>query len=465
MLGLFTYAAWSIPDLATIADPLWKLTSDKVEFVWTEVHTKALERIKKAVVKHGCAYFNDKWDTEVHTDASAEGLCAVLGQVDPDNPENKKIVTNISRSLTDVERRYSQVEKEALAVVWAFERLQLYLLGKHFKCFTDNRAVQIIFSNPNSKLPALIERWALRIMNFNASFIHKAGKTNIADYSLRHPIEGPGEVDYEGLSDENYIAFVSEHALPKATTREQMIAATKSDEQLQAVIKRIEQRSLSVQEQSLVKEFDGIQQELCTTSDGLVLRGTRLVVPADLKSTVLSIAHEGHLGRTKTKALMRSKVWFKGMDRMVEELVENCFMCKLNTIRSEHEPLKPTVMPSKAWDQLAMDFFGPLPNKNELMVVRDEMSRFPLVEEVKKTAAEHVCPALDKIFSLLGIPSQLKTDNGPPFNGHKFNNFCTHMGIKHRKVTPEHPEANGGAERFMPSLAKVVRVALEEKRD
>jgi hypothetical protein len=63
-----------------------------------------------------------------------------------------------------------------------------------------------------------------------------------------------------------------------------------------------------------------------------------------------------------------------------------------------------------------MDFFGPLPNSHELLVVMDEFSRMPVVKEIIST--DYVLPQLDSIFSLMGIPSILKTDTGPPFNCH-----------------------------------------------
>ncbi len=379
LLGLFTYASSSIPNLATIADPLWKLTSDKVEYAWTDEHTQTLEKIKDALINEPCAYFNTNWFTEVHCDASPVGLCAVLAQVDPNDPNNKRIITNISRSLTDVERRYSQVEKEALAIVWAFERLSLYLIGTSFRCYTDNRAVQIIYSNPNSKPPARIERWALRVMSYNAEFVHKPGRCNIADYSSRHPIEKPGDVDYEDLSDEAYVAFITQHATPKAITREQLVEATEADAQLQSISKKLEGQKLNNDEEQLVKQFNNMWSELSKTSDGLILRGTRLVLPEGLRQTALSIAHEGHLGISKTKALVRTKIWFPGMDQMIEQLVDGCVPCKLNSNRPEREPLKPTEMPDQPWDMLAIDFLGPLQNKNELLVVIDEISRFPVV--------------------------------------------------------------------------------------
>jgi hypothetical protein len=102
-----------------------------------------------------------------------------------------------------------------------------------------------------------------------------------------------------------------------------------------------------------------------------VLRGCRLVVPGALQSTVLKIAHEGHLGATKTKQLLRTKVWFNGMDQAVERMIRNCTGCILNSLKAERPPLQPTVMHKQVWDHLAVDFLGPLQNKHELLVIYD----------------------------------------------------------------------------------------------
>ena len=100
-----------------------------------------------------------------------------------------------------------------------------------------------------------------------------------------------------------------------------------------------------------------------------------------------------------------------------------------------------------------------------LLVVIDEYSRFPKVEIVKSTTAKSVIPRLDAIFARQGIPDELKTGNGPPFNGVEFSNFAKYLGFHHRKVQPLWPRANGDAERFMPNLEKCVRTAVVEGKN
>jgi transposase InsO family protein len=81
-----------------------------------------------------------------------------------------------------------------------------------------------------------------------------------------------------------------------------------------------------------------------------------------------------------------------------------------------------------------MDLYGPYPNGQHIIVVMDEYSRYPVVETLTTVSTKTVIPLLDKIFSIFGRPSVLKTDNGPPFNGNEFRQFAEHMGFKHRLI-------------------------------
>ena len=159
-------------------------------------------------------------------DASPVGLGVIVGQVNPNNKKDRVIVRCASRLLSDTEKRYSQCEKEGLAAVWGCERMKLLLLGKEFTLITDNRAIELIFRNPKSKPPARIERWNLRLSDFRFKIEHRPGKYNLADYLSRHPIGR----ELEDSETDDFIAFVSEPAIPKSISREELIKATEGDE-------------------------------------------------------------------------------------------------------------------------------------------------------------------------------------------------------------------------------------------
>ena len=388
------------------------------------------------------AYFDENKETELVTDASPFGLSAILSQKTP-GTENRKIVAYTSRSLSDVERRYSQTEREALAIVWAIERLHIYLYGAHFTLITDCKPVELILNNPQSKPPARIERWNLRLQDYDFEIKYIKGPENPSDYLSRHP---PTDADFDATHFQTvadyYVRFLTHHAVPKAMTLLEIQEATKTDQTLQylaGIIRSNEWQSINSTLQTPghdisipeLKAFSNVKDELTANEhDNIILRGSRIVFPASLRLKAIQIAHEGHQGLVKTKKLLREKVWFPGIDNLAKQTIDNCISCQTNGRTSRPEPLQMTKLPPQPWHTVNIDFCGPFPSGEYLLVVIDAYSRFPEVEIVKSTSAKSTIPKLEQIFARHGIPHILKSDNGPPFPGHEFCQFMTRNNSK-----------------------------------
>ena len=127
------------------------------------------------------SHSNTSKETSVLVDASPVGLSAILTQKDPKtNADNT--IAYASRALSPVEQLYSQTEKETLAIVWGVELFHLYLFGVPFNLITDHKTLQLIYNNPRSKPPARIERWFLRLQQYNFHVIYKPGGVDPADF-------------------------------------------------------------------------------------------------------------------------------------------------------------------------------------------------------------------------------------------------------------------------------------------
>ena len=118
-LGLANFASKWIPKLATLAAPLWDLLKETKPHAkvlnWKPVHTQALKSIKDGIIAEAMGYFKKGWKTHLEVDASPFGVGAVLFQVSPDG-KKQHIVACWSQLLNEIERRYSQVEREALGL-------------------------------------------------------------------------------------------------------------------------------------------------------------------------------------------------------------------------------------------------------------------------------------------------------------------------------------------------------------
>ena len=177
-LGLVNYCGRFIPNLATISEPLRRLTKTGTQFVFGEEQKAAFEKLKECLSSaETLGYFDNNAPTQVIADASPVGLGAVLTQTHKDGP---RIISYASRSLTDTEKRYSQTEKEALALVWACEKFHPYIYGVPFELVTDHKPLEVIYG-PKSKPCARIERWILRMQPYKFTVRYQPGPKNIAD--------------------------------------------------------------------------------------------------------------------------------------------------------------------------------------------------------------------------------------------------------------------------------------------
>lgn len=457
LLGLASYISRFIPDYSTVTAPLRQLTHQDVRWKWERPEVEAFEKLKKVMANtQTMPYFDPKQPTELIVDASPVGLGAMLCQ-------NKQPISYASKTLSDTETRYSQTEREMLAVVWGIEHYHLYLYGAKFQAITDHKPLLRIFEK-QTPMSARIERWRLRLMPYNCKLVYKPGKDeeNPADYLSRHPEK---KKLTEPDTDSHYLNYVSTNAVPKAMTLEEVRKATSEDSTLQMLMNAIQIQKHNDWESPELRSYKHCRDEFAV-HEGVILRGRRIVLPAILMPKALELAHGSHQGIVKTKSLIREKIWFPGIDRMIEEKVKSCIPCQAaETDGAEKpEPLRMTPLPKGPWQEVSADFLGPLPTGEYLLVVIDEFSRFPEVEVVSTTSAKAAIPKFDAIFARQGVPVTLKTDNGPPFSGHEFEKFASHLGFRHRKVTPLWPRANGSVERFNRCLVKVIRTAHTEGR-
>eukprot|EP00111_Clytia_hemisphaerica_P014823 TCONS_00043683-protein len=155
-LGMITYCSKFLPNFATVTEPLRNLLKKDVLWEWTSVHQSTFDSLKELLLdSETLAYFDVNAETEISTDASCVGLGAVLMQKQKNG--TWRPVSYASRSLSPVERRYSPLERECLAVIYALKRFRLYLYGLYFTIKTDHKPLVPIFSSPMKSITPRIE--------------------------------------------------------------------------------------------------------------------------------------------------------------------------------------------------------------------------------------------------------------------------------------------------------------------
>ena len=139
--------------------------------------------------------------------------------------------------------------------------------------------------------------------------------------------------------------------------------------------------------------------------------------------------------------------------------------CLLVISPANLEPIRPTLLPSGPWQDLALGLLGPLPSGESTLVVMDYFSRYYKVEVVCSKTSKTIIECLGKAFTTHGLPLSIRSDNGPQFRPSVFEQYLESLDIEHRTTTPLWLQANGKVERKNKSLLKTMRIAHAEGKE
>ena len=259
-LGMMNYLSRFIKDFSIISEPLRRLTKKDADWVWAIEQDAAFSSLKNLLVENACAaYFGVKKATSLIVDRSPTGLGSILLQDD-------RAISFASRSLSDVENRYSQTEREALGVVWTCEHFNQYLQGDPlFTIITDHEPLLCIWKK--SRPPLRIERWGLRLQPCNYLMKYIPGSKNPTDYMSRNPINISGTHRHQKMA-EQYVNFIAPSSIPRAMKIEDVKQATEDDDMMQRVITRCRNgRWFQIQKTDVatLREYYNVRDELTVT--------------------------------------------------------------------------------------------------------------------------------------------------------------------------------------------------------
>ena len=455
VLGLINYVGKFLPGLSTMLHPLTSLLRKETAWVWGEPQEQAFNKAKATLVAApALCYYDAGRPTVVSADASSYGLGAALLQ---DHEGELRAVAFCSRTLSDAERRYSQIEKECLASVWACERFARYIQGMgRVRLQTDHKPlVPLINTYDLDKTPLRCQRLLMRLMRFDVIAEHVPGKQlAVADALSWQPLDG----DHKSDTDSQVRAYVNTMVASKpikSPKLEEIRRATQSDAELQKVITFIRKAwPQRMAEFSPLREFHTARAHL-SESDGLVLYQDRIVIPTALRSDVLNQLHEGHQGLTKCRERARLTVWWPSIGAQITKKVRSCDFCAEQKPTQRREPLVVTPLPSGPWQRIAADLCE-LEGKSYLIVV-DYFSRDIEIAPLTTTTSRQVIGKLKHMFVRWGIPLELVSDNATQFTSTEFQDFKQKYGFTHITSSPHYPQGNGAAERAVQTAKHILK--------
>ena len=447
-LGMLNYYGKFLPNLSSRLAPLYKLLQKRVSWSWSDEQQQAFQEAKDALTSAKVLmHYDPSKKLILSCDASPYGVGAVLSHKLDDGTEHP--VAFASRSLSPAEKKYAQLDKEGLAIVFGVRHFHHYLLGRRFTIFSDHKPLQYLFSESKAiptMASARIQRWALTLSAYDYDIAFKPGAQHAnADVLSRLPL--PDHPPSVPLPQET--VFLMETLQMSPVTAKQIKFWTSHDPILSKVRDRVLQGWVDTSDPKLLP-YQRRKNEL-SIEDGCILWGNRVVVPPPGQAKVMDTLHEGHPGMARMKSLARCYVWWPSMDQELEQKVKECVHCQLMQNSPPQVPTHPWEWPQHPWARLHIDYAGPFMGKMFLVTV-DAHSKWLEAHVVETPTSAGTIRKLRYMFATHGIPETIVTDNGSVFTSKEFQQFTDLNGIKHLTTAPYHPASNGLAERAVQTL-------------
>lgn len=455
-LGLITYYHKFVPNMPQIVHPLYKLIKKDSEWYWSEDCSKAFARIKQVMMSPLIlVHYDPNLELNLSVDASGYGLGALLSHVYPNGEERP--IAYASRTLNNAEKSYSQIDKEALAIVYGIKKFHQYVYGRSFNLLTDHKPLISIFG-PKKGIPVMaanrLQRYALLLSAYDFNVKYVSSAKNRADFLSRLPIN-VADRETESYDCVNFMANDSN----KLIDIEKVKIETINDPVLNQIYNYVKNGWPSTINDPSLKPYFTRKNEI-NLEGNILLWGYRVMIPQKLQRYVLSELHSSHLGIVKMKTLSRSYVWWPSLNKDIERIANNCEPCLKNRPDVPKTAIQSWPVPEGPWQRVHIDFAGPILNKMLLIVV-DAFSKWLEVVIVPSITSDCTISKLREIFARFGLPKLLVSDNGRQLVSKEFEEFLALNGIKHVTSPPFHPSSNGAAE----NCVKTVKQFLLKEMD
>jgi len=361
-LGMINYYGRFIRNLSTILAPLHILLQKDIAYKWTGNCERAFQRAKKEFQSDTVlVHYNPRLPLILTTDASSYGAGAVLSHRYPDGTE--RVLQYASQTLTNTQRKYAQIDREAYAIIFGIKKFHQYLYGHKFTLITDHRPLVQIFS-PSKPLPAYtalrMQHYAVFLQGYTFDIKYKNTKQHgNADCLSRLPVALTTTAERD-VVDVYEIETVQN--MPIST--EQLTQATTKDIQIQEIIK-----ALRGKKEIPAKLRFNVNQAAFSIQQEILLCNGKVVIPTPLRIRFLRDLHRSHFGAAKMKALARGLFWWPGVDKAIEKMTRSCNTC--NALRNN--PPKVEIheweTAEAPFDRIHIDYAGPFMSTNFLVLV------------------------------------------------------------------------------------------------
>ncbi|BHF62582.1 hypothetical protein SprV_0200556400 [Sparganum proliferum] len=466
-LGLISYYSSFLPSLHDVRAPLNRLLQKDAPWCWSPDCEKAFAQLKSMLSSDLLlTHYDPTLPIVVAADASNHGVGAVISHTFPDGSE--KAIMHASRTLTPAEKNYGQIEKEALALVFAVKKFHKLLYGRHFTLLTDHKPLLSIFGSKKG-IPVYsasrLQRWATILLGYDFDIRYcrttDFGQADALSRLISNQQEPEEDTVIAAISIEDDVRRQLSDAIRGIpVTAADIRHATEQDPVLRQAITYVQTCWPTTALAGDLRQLF-LRRASLSVVDSCLMFADRVVIPSSLRPTVLRQFHAAHPGTSRMKSIARSFAYWPGIDGDIDDLVRRCSRCQQAAKMPPRQPPVPWEPPERPWSRVHIDFAGPLNGVSYLILV-DAYSKWPKIAPLNPTTASATIACLRRIFSQHRLPEVLVSDNGSQFTSSSFEDFCRQHNIQHLRLPPYHPQSNGQAERFVYTFKRALLKARGE---
>ena len=408
--GMVNYLKKFSPVLSELSEPLRRLCKSGVKWAWESEQHYAFEVIKQVIMALPVlAYFDKTKKHTIQCDAFKKGLGVLL--------QESKPVMYVSRVLTETEQRYSNIERELLAIVFVLERLNHYTFGRSITVQSNHQPLQSIWKKSIVSASPRLQRLLLRLAHYDINIEFLWGKDSNIDVIPVHNITQSASVSKARLQELRLV--------------------TQSDPTLHSLTKTVHegwpQSKKDCPKQLL--DFWSLRQEI-SEEDGLLYKNQRLKVPHSERLETLKLLHLGHYALDKMHLRALETVYWPGINKDILKQYQSCKTCIKYYKSQRFEPMQSHPTSELPWHMVATDLFEIKKHKYLLLV---DYYRVPILHKLGSTTSKVLVQEMKAVFAELGVPNVIVSDGGPQYTSAEFKDFMKQWQIEHRVSSSRNP--------------------------
>ena len=455
--GLIQYMAKFLPDLATTLEPIRQLTHKDAEWKWSKECEASFDKLKQQISDAPVlAYYNPDKELVIQVDSSQSGLGAVLMQ-------DGQPIEFASRSLTSAERKWAQIEKEALSILYGLTRFDQYTYARKVVVQNDHKPLEVILRKPLGQAPKRLQDIIMKLLRYDIDFQFVKGTDLViadtlsrayVETEISEPLDRSEVKSVENIGAFDQFPDVRILEIKRATAEDKSMLELKN----MIVSGWPGKKDIDIE----LRKYYPLRDTL-SVHDDVILKGEAVVVPTALRKEMLQRLHKAHLGYESMDRRARGTIFWPGMRHEIKQFAQNCVQCEDRKPTPQKETLRQHNDGKGPWDKVGSDIFQ-IQNRAYLIVV-DYFSSYIEVDYLTSVSSQQVIEKMKHHFARFGIPRQLITDGGPQYTSSEFAEFARKWGIKHHITSPQHPASNGKAESAVKIMKNLIIKCVESRTD